>query len=409
MPIRLAYAGLVLVSTLTSVSANAGAPSQPDASLHAWLLPTCPSTDAQARLDPILTGLLVSATGSLIDWLGSALDEAAKADREGKATKGTSPAYLWWHDKKSGERRLMSCLVVTLSNSDPKSWCDHSDSPFDKNGAICKYFEDKDAAVNQTPGLSPANWAMGTSLPAFYAEVQLEAATDKRGVLPKVVALYYPKGIHGRKFANDKPRTLQFTVAAATPEGSSALSSIVVRLENLTPAAATVRTGGDIPATGGRVWAAALAIPEKYTAPDGGSIIPVNVSAEVREIGDSNIFLQAMAKAFAGQKDALKEQAKAQIAAATAEVEPAAVQSAYDAQAAAVYAAEAKVRSECSPTPPSARNPSAVRSEYLGLLETHRKLAAVPNPGNTITFFPDKGTLEQLHSSSADVICLKFP
>jgi hypothetical protein len=393
----------------TSLSVHAQTSPEPDPSVHAWLLPTCPSTDAQARLSPILTGLLVSAAGGVIDWLGSALDEAAKADKEGKATKGTSPAYLWWHNGQSGERKLMSCMVVTLSNSDPESWCNRGDSPFKNDGAICKYFADKDAPVNKTPGLTPANWVLGTSLPAFYAEIQLEAATDKRGVLPKLVTLYYAKGIHGRKFSNNKPRTLQISVAAATPEGSSALSSTVIRVENIAPDT-QIRTGTDIPAAGGRVWAAALAIPEKYTPPEGGgAIIPVNVSAEIREIGDPNLFLQALAKAFASQKDALKEQAKAQIAAATAEVDPAAVQSTYDAQAAAVYAAEAKVRNACRPNPPATRNPSAVRSEYLGLLEAHRKLAAVPSPAQKIDFSPDQATLESLHSSSADDICLKFP
>ena len=328
MPTRVVYASLLATLLTTSVSVHAETASEPDPSVHAWLLPTCPSTDAQARVSPILAGLLVSAAASVIDWLGSALDEAAKADREGKATKGTSPAYLWWHNGKSGERKLMSCMVVVLSNSTPESWCARNNSPFKKDGAICKYFEDKNAPVNQTPGLSPANWVLGTALPAFYAEIQLEAATDKRGVLPKLVALYYPKGIHGRKFTNDKPRTLQITVAAATAEGGSALSSIVIRLEDIAPDT-QIQTGTEVPTAGSRVWAAALAIPEKYTPPEGGgAIIPVNVSTEIREIGDPNVFLQALAKAFASQKDALKEQAKAQIAAATAEVDPAAVQSA---------------------------------------------------------------------------------
>jgi hypothetical protein len=153
-----------------------------------------------------------------------------------------------------------------------------------------------------------------------------------------------------------------------------------------------------------------LSIPEKYTPPvQGGAIIPVNVSAEIREIGDPNFFLQALAKAFASQKDALKEQAKAQIAAAMTEVDPSAVQSNYDLQAAAVYAVEAKLRSACRPNPPATRNPSAVRSEYLGLLEAHRKLAALPSPEKQITFSPDQPTLESLYALSADDICAKFP
>jgi hypothetical protein len=361
-------------------------------------------------VDGLLTGVLVSAAGNVIDWMGNALAQAAKEDREGKATKGTSPAYLWWREPKSKTYSLMSCAVVTLSGSNPAGWCDKAGSPFAKSApAVCRYFKDLQSPANQKPSLTPASWK-GQSLPTLYAEIELEAAADKRGVLPKLVALYYPpKSIHGGKFDNGKQRTLQLTVAAATAEGSSALGSLVIRLDDTLPDA-EVQLGEAIRPAGARAWAAALAVPEKYSPPEeGGSIIPVNVTSEVREIGDPNRFLQALAVAFAGQKDALKEEVKARITTATTESDPNAVQSTYDTQAALIYAAEAKVRSACKVAPPATRNPSAVRSEFLGLLEAHRKLAALPAPGQPITFVPDKATLEQLHSGAADDICNAFP
>lgn len=356
-----------------------------------------------------MTGLLVSAAGTVVDWMSSALAEAAKQDREGKATKGTSPAYLWWYQTDKQTRGLMSCAVVTLSQSHPKTWCE-TEGPFKKDAQnVCDYFKAGDSPANQPPMLSPASWSKKNDLPAFYAEIALEASADKRGVLPKLVALYYPKGIHGGKFANAQPRTIQLTVSAATPDGTSALGSLVVRLDKAVPNE-KVQLDNEIASGGARVWAAALGLPEKYTPPESsGSIFPVNVSAEVREIGDPNKFLQALAAAFVSQKDAIKEELKAKIVAATTEADPAAAQSAYDAQAAAVYAAEAKVRAACKPAAPATRNSSAVRSEYLGLLEAHRKLEALPKPAKMIEFNPTHDALKLLYGGAADAICTTFP
>lgn len=380
--------------------------------LHTWLLPKCPSSTPDPRIEgsPIVTGLLISAAGNVIDWMGNALAKAAKEDREGKATYGTSPSYLWWHNKESKTRGLMSCAVVTLSSSKPANWCTSNESPFMKSeaSAICRYFVDPTSPANQNPSLTPASWS-GNTLPALYAEIKLESSTDDRGVLPKLVSLYYPKGIHGGKFAKEKPRNLQLTVAATTPEGTNALSSLVIRLDNITPNP-ELQIGDKIAsAVGARAWAAVLAVPEKYTPPDtSGAIIPVNVASEVREIGDPDIFLQALAVAFASQKDVMKEVLKDKISSATSDADPNAIQSSYDAQSAAIYTAEANIRAACKPTPPATMNNSAVRGLYLVLLEGHRKLASLSAPKNSIAFNPDAQTLEGLRSGTAADICKLF-
>ena len=290
---------------------------EPGPTLHTWLLPECPSSHADAALSGALPGgVLVAAADSVIDWMGDALAQAAQEDRDGRATRGTSPAYLWWMNAATGSRGLMSCAVIALTRSPPANWCNDAGSAFSTAApSVCAYFAAAGSAADSpagsragsAPALAPANWS-GSSPPALYAEIRLEAARDRRGLLPRLETLYYPRGIHGSRFANTRPRALQLSLAAATPEGAKALGSLIVRMDGAVPGP-QLRRGDGIAPAGARSWAAALAIPEKYTPPDGGgAIIPVNVTAEVREIGDPDRFLQALAAAFASQKEALKAQ-----------------------------------------------------------------------------------------------------
>lgn len=405
---RVSVLGCLLLGGCVSAPTSSESP----AMVHTWLLPKCPSEyiPPAAPVPPgssLLSGLAVAAVGAVVDWLGGALDEAAKVDREGKATLGTSPGYLWQYEPDKKRRELMSCAVVTLSSSHPKNWCTVNSTFANSAPAVCGYFNDASSPANQAPSLTPGAWE-GTAAPKLYAEIKLESAIDHRGILPKLATIYYPKGIHDGRFAGTKPRTLQISVAAATPEGANALSTLSVRLRDTTPVDKILRDK-EIPPEQSRIWAAALAIPEKYSFPEqAASIIPVNATTEIREIGKSHAYLQALAAAFGKHKDDIKEALKAQVEAAMSQPDPNAVQSSYDQQAAAVFAAEAKVRTACTPVAPAPINSSAVRSEFLGLLESHRQLAALQAPGKPITFVPDYTTLQALHGQSATNICAAF-
>lgn len=302
-----ALLSLVLCACATGVPATRRNRTQPAPVLHTWLLPDCPSERGRAAVGAFATGLAVSAVDSVIDWLSDALVQAAKEDREGRATRALSAAYLWWSAPARAERGLMSCAVVTVSRSSPARWCEDGSGPFAIDApAVCRYFAEPQPAVARAASLAPANWS-GNSLPALYAEIRLEPATDGRGVLPRLVALYYPQGIHGGRFAGDVPRTLQLSVAATTPEGAAALGSLVLHVDGAVPARG-VQTGTLMPTAGANVWAAVLSIPPRYAAPEfGGPIIPVNVTAEVRETGNPDPFLQALSTAFARHRTTIAE------------------------------------------------------------------------------------------------------
>jgi hypothetical protein len=138
------------------------------------------------------------------------------------------------------------------------------------------------------------------------------------GLLPELVTLYYPQGLHGSKFAGDQSRELVLSAAGALPSGDAGLSSVVVSLPNLKPRPGAVlsrypASGGEatIPPSPGSLWVAAIAVKEKSLLPArGGGVVPVNLRSEVREVGPGSPFLQLVAKWFGTNKGALAESVK---------------------------------------------------------------------------------------------------
>lgn len=324
--------------------------------------------------------------------------------------------------KKDGsERRLKQCVVVTYSSSPPKSWCDAAQTPFVSPSDPGTYITSGDPKrvctaidlLSDPPGsvaIAPKSWNLRKGLPNFYAEIKLSASADQRGLLPSLIALYYPADLNKDFKQKSKARSLQISVSANTPDGAKALTSIVVRLDNLTPLTGVVRIqatpGIDdgtpppawaLPAEPSRPWVSALALPEKYSPPSTTTeLFPVNISTEVREIHDQNAFLQALAKVFAAQKDTLKKETASYIGATLNPASDSDVQSSYDALAATVYSAEAIVRNACKPPSSGTVNTATVQASLLSLIAAYGKLDSASPPKAPAVFSPDSNAVAAL-------------
>src|SRR4051812_21352628 len=88
----LALSLAALASCTTLPASNSASAAEPALTLHTWLLPACPSSPDAGRvaIAPAIDGLVGIAVDSIIDWMAGALAQAAKADRDGRATAGIS-------------------------------------------------------------------------------------------------------------------------------------------------------------------------------------------------------------------------------------------------------------------------------------------------------------------------------
>lgn len=273
----------------------------------------------------IVESLLGMGVSYVIDQVGSALARAAEADKSGRATQRTVPAYLYTivRPSDSGDPGVIDapgCLVTSLADSPPKAWCAH---PPLSNSEACIGQLTVDSAIKPVFAVPPP---VGTSKPAFYAEILLVPSNDAVGIMPMLVALYYPSGLHdSKKFKGNRPRDLSITVSAAGPGGEASLSSVNVILKDLIPSERLVvrkvkrGSGGSLTDVSPDstldkaivpLWHAVAKAPVKASGKKGESIFPVNLSVEVREIGEPNIYLQALAAAFAKNKDLLTSEAR---------------------------------------------------------------------------------------------------
>jgi hypothetical protein len=296
--------------------------------LQAWLAEECPMAltpivGSQERA-ALLTTLLGLGVDYVVDSISSALTEAATADRDGVAKSGVTPTYLYRFEKKGSPPRMARCLVVALAPNGPRDWCEAV--PF-KNARACET-ETNTNGENHTRFarlLSPVN---GTHAPtgvgeiALYLEVSLVPSNDQSAYVPRATTLYYLQSVSGesRKFGGTKPRNLTITASATTPDGKPALSTIHLHFRELVPSNRLLFRDGDAPnSVLDKVfppsWGAAVKPPAYDAAPGSADhrLFPVNLAIELREIGDPNIFLQALAKAMSANKGKVASEAKARL------------------------------------------------------------------------------------------------
>jgi hypothetical protein len=443
---HIACIGLVCILTATPMRA-ADAPT-PEPQLRSWLLDTCPVTpvDRPRAFAETLIGLGINFA---FDKVGAAISEAAKEDREGKATAGTSGAYLYWHTpaitadpSKAASQVAMSCLVVALADSRPAKWC--SSEPFRETSLCAKNGDKWVSKLHDVGGRKPLQeGATGSSPPRFYAEIALGASPDRVAVAPELRTLYYPKGIHedSPKFkGNKKPRDLLITSSAVTPQGETALGTVAIHIKGFKPVdrlltAADPKSGpeaadleqnptgseeGHIPAAGSDpLWVALVRLPKDAPLPDKETYaFPVNLKSEVREVGKPSALLQAFATIFDDQKADLRSSAREALvpsvreaAELTAAAATADALSKYSTAVSAAYKAQADYRTACNDaTKPVDVKKALARQHFLATVAAQTSAESlakkVTEPKDLVIFNPRFAeNLDDARSDDVAKIC----
>lgn len=326
-----------LVFTIAFGACAAAPAAQKDkGSLEVWLTQECPSLvepDAKAPKPEaaIIDNLIGAGIGFLVDQLGTALTAAAKADKEGLAISGAAPSYLYYLTAVTGSKtraaQIQRCAVLAISESPPNKWC--AIAPFAGSRA-CETINDGGGMKPRLEAFlkTPAGYIQslnGSGAPAFYSEIEFIDSSDKKALIPRVRALFYPAGVNdSNKFTDSKKqRSVALTVSGSTPAGQPALGSVHIVLKNILPQPRfQIRAGKPsdyVPTPGLDASPSALWV--SYTSPPAETgigatetaAVPVNLTAEVREIGDTNVFLQTLAAAFAANKTSIETSLKSKL------------------------------------------------------------------------------------------------
>jgi len=344
--------------------------------LEVWLTKACPSTPegkGPKGEAAIIDNLIGAGIGYLVDQLGSALSAAAKADKDGLAVSGQAPSYLYFMDTPKGANSRMPfvqrCAVLAISESPPIKWC--STTPFSGTrpcesvdlGAGEKTTRLAELLKTPTGHIESLN---GSGAPAFYAEIELIDSNDKKALIPRLRALFYPAGVNrSSKFADPKrPRSVGLSISGTTAAGQPALGSIHIVLKDITPQATLQIRPGNLEDDSPQKGLDALPSPlwVSYSPPPDNLVVaasafgaaPVNLAVEVREIGDLSVFLQALASAFSANKASIESSLKSKLepsavsqAATTKEASALGATSRFHSLMAVVYKDEAALLAAC--------------------------------------------------------------
>jgi hypothetical protein len=275
---------------------------------------------------------------SLVDVAAGALLEAAAADKDGLGVPGNDARYLYYVQKDGQNNAVAShasCLIVAVAkvnNDVPHRWCIERGAERNRRNDIRNPPADVGAAFDKPckNGMSilktlnedrldrfPADDGNARELPALYAEIALYESSDKKAVRPELVNLYYPAALQRRSGVT---RDLKISAQLRLPDQDKG-SAVLVMLRGITPGPKGVdaKTGlysADTLRSQGYLWtnAAAYAATSEYLATRMGYRVgPINVFSEVRETGDINRFLQALAKNFDKNKGELAKGIKGEL------------------------------------------------------------------------------------------------
>jgi hypothetical protein len=273
---------------------------------RAWTLPACPS-DAEVSSRALAPPIELAA-GLLLDRLAAALAAAAARDRDGIAWSGTDARYLYFGSAKGTEIAAApaGCIVVALvepASTQPAGWCAvHDADPVGSPAfeAPCTPVGRRllAAAGRDAP---PAQQAADITLPQLYVEIRLRESRDGNAIRPEVAQLYYPRALQARR---TRERDLAITLQLRLPEQTKG-SNLFVLLRGLEPGKPRYEAA-DL-AQSDMLWTVLPAYTGRKPAPAdiGEGLGAVNVVTEIRETGDTNAFLQALAAAFAAARPAL--------------------------------------------------------------------------------------------------------
>lgn len=270
--------------------------------------------------------------------------------------------------KTSAPYTLPTCAVVALSNSPPEAWCDAAGPTAfeDAVGKTCDSLRDLTMPTGTVP-------RQGRADPRFYAEIELYPSPDRSALIPAYRALWYPKPLHPKepKFKEGKKRDVSVSISGTLPNGEAALGTVYLQLKNFIPRSGFLSRSeaynpteikGDLTKFGDTaptLWVAVAPPPKKL--PDdlaaGTWYRPINITAEIREIGDPVAFLQNISKAFNDNKDKISESIQKQViptkreeAEKAKEVEELENDAALQAAIASVYEKLALLDQECAST-----------------------------------------------------------
>ncbi len=304
-PRALAIVAGVLLTGCAALAPTAAPSARDMLRVHAWTLPACPSEPKEPS-SGLLAPALGAATDLLLDRVASALTAAATADREGVAWSGADARYLYFGhfagDAVSGipTPAAAGCVVIALTDgagSQPAAWC----AAHDAAPAVSPAFEVPCAPEGRrllgaaTRDVPQAAAAAGGALPRLYAEIRLRASRDGAAIAPQVLNLHYPAPLQPRAAAT---RDIAFTLQLRMP-GEAKGANLFVLLRDLAPGKPRYEPATDL-AQADSLWTAVPAYSgRKLTPADAGEgLAPVNIVTEIRETGDTNAFLQALAAGF---------------------------------------------------------------------------------------------------------------
>lgn len=321
-------ASLTLLAPCPLIAADTEKPPQV---IQAFLVDKCPSDIPANGATPNALGIVSTLIGlgvdKVLDAFGKSLTEAAEKDEKGVAKTARIPAYLYEVNSTGATGkfapRLMTCIVVAKAPSGPSSWC--SDTELGKLPA-CSNLPEAAQFKGILKPIAGADPPLGIGAPTFYSEIRLEPSTDQRGFIPVLNALYYPESVNSEepKFKGTAKRDLSITVSASTPGGESALSAVNIHLKQVMPGPHVLRRNNPeddkvLRNTVTPMWVGIAKTPT-YKSPPGlpdngkgdydNRAFPVNLTIELREIGDPRKYLKLLADLFVKYKGQLAEELK---------------------------------------------------------------------------------------------------
>ena len=313
-----------IATFLTGCSSLPHEPSAADSTaVYVWPLPQCPSqADESGKvLGPLLGGALIGdAVSGLIGAATSALSAAAQADKTGLSVAGTSARFFYQGTVayKAGAATLTvdsvtltnpGCYAVAYAKPDLRpaashqSWCD--DATFAKSVPNSCRTEGKKILDGLTDKEKFVSSAVGRKLetPKLYAEIAFEDSGYLTGsaeiVRPRVLVMHYPQSIISPLSTKARHVTLSLTIASPATD-TFKNSSVAIEIFGLKPATPVDADTLAIAQTAWTTMPITKAKPTDWPTNYGktGGFMPVNITAQLHEVGDPNVFLAAFAASF---------------------------------------------------------------------------------------------------------------
>lgn len=302
--------------------------------VYVWPESACPTDAAHAgTLGTSLINLIGGdAIGAVASVLTSSLTAAAAADKAGFSATGNRTQYYshasWNDDKKAYSIGTPSCYVVALTrpvaqSSDAltpggqpmTSWCDDPD--FAKAvGPSCTDGKSILAQISRWdgPGKDASN-KLTLVKPKFYVEINLQGSkftpitTGYSLTMPVVHAIYYPSSLLGSAIENGRSKHLSLAITFANP--APAIATDYFKAAALAVDILDIRPGTQfdlelLNQNTQTFWALipTVQMPSGIAYSDlsgkniDGPVGPVNITANLHEVGDPSVFLQAVAASF---------------------------------------------------------------------------------------------------------------